>query len=199
MSKEGLKLLTFTRLINNARGQFRGIITHGFSKDADESLLRFLMPKRAGRPAIYSWYEDMLAPALEQRLQEIGYLGPFGLDAFVYRSAGGELFLKSIVEINPRYTMGRVAYEIGQHTIAGAPGLFQIVSKKQVQKVCGLSLSAYADELEKASPVRLVDRGKPQIAEGSFALTDPANAERFLALFHVRPTIIQIQELLNPF
>ncbi len=199
MRDERLKLRAFTRLINNSRGQFRGIITNGFIKDADQAVTRFLMKPSDGRPHVYSWYEDLLAPRLEKSLQELGYRGPLGIDVFVYRDKNGEHRLKSVVEINPRFTMGRVAYELGRLLVAGAPGLFQIVSSKQVRKSTGLNLIAFAEDLEKSCPVQLSHKGKPQIAEGSFALTDPSHAERFLALFHVRQSIDEIRELLNQF
>ncbi len=199
MGDEGLKLRAFTRLINNPRGQFRGIITNGFVKDTDQGLTRFLMERSDGRPQVYSWYEDCLAPRLENSLLELGYRGPLGMDAFVYRDNNGEYRLKSVVEINPRFTMGRVAHDLGRLGVAGAPGLFQIVSSKQVRKSTGLSLSEFAEELEKSCPVQLAHKGKPQISEGSFALTDPSHAERFLALFHVRQSMAEIRELLNQF
>ena len=40
--------------------------------------------------------------ALEPRLRDVGFLGPLGIDAFVYRDATGRARLKPVVEINPR-------------------------------------------------------------------------------------------------
>ena len=41
MTGSELKLLAYTRLVNNARGQFRGIISNAFCKDSDGSLTPF--------------------------------------------------------------------------------------------------------------------------------------------------------------
>ncbi|MGE9270255.1 MAG: DUF455 family protein [Verrucomicrobiales bacterium] len=56
-----------------------------------------------------SWMEEVLEPSLAQWLGE--YRGPVGVDALLFRDPGGALRMKPVVEINPRYTMGRVAVE----------------------------------------------------------------------------------------
>ena len=38
-----------------------------------------------------------------------GYHGPCGVDAFAFRGPGGESTLRSVVELNARFTMGTVA------------------------------------------------------------------------------------------
>jgi hypothetical protein len=38
-------------------------------------------------------------------LRRAGYFGPFGIDAFRYRAAGGELRFRALVEINARFSM----------------------------------------------------------------------------------------------
>lgn len=199
MGSSGLKLLAFTRLINNSRGQFRGIVCNGFCKDADRSLTRFLMERSTGRPRVYSWFQDVLTPRLEAVLKRVGYKGPIGLDTMVYRDPEGQLRLKSVVEVNPRYTMGRVAHELSLNLGAGSVGLFQIVSRKQVRKRFRQGLVDFVDSLEKNAPVKTQDEGRARILKGSFALNDPAKADRFLALFHARRSMDDIKELLSQF
>ena len=58
---------------------------------------------------IPGWYNERIPAALAELYPE--YSGPLGIDSMVYRDAQGELALETIVEINPRYTMGRVALE----------------------------------------------------------------------------------------
>lgn len=55
------------------------------------------------RPAI----ETGLRAAIE--LQARGYFGPLGIDAMRYRATNGSEKLRSLQDINARYTMGRVA------------------------------------------------------------------------------------------
>jgi uncharacterized ferritin-like protein (DUF455 family) len=184
-----MKTLAFNRLVNNARGQFRGIITPGFSKGIDEELARFLMTRINGRPRVYSWYEETVGPRLETALSEMAFSGPLGIDAFVYRDLSGNLKLKSIVEINPRITMGRLAHEIGQHISAGLIGCFQILTRSQIRKSKTPSISNFAAEMKKRHRVVLTTDSKPRIVSGSFPLNDPLHAKQFLAVYHVRESI----------
>ncbi|MDQ8200247.1 DUF455 family protein [Pelagicoccus enzymogenes] len=186
MGKGGLRALGYTRLLNNARGQFRGIVTNGFCQGLDSELVKFLMQRVQGRPRIYYWYESVVLPELEKELAAAGYEGPLGIDAFVYRSYDGRLMLKPVVEINLRYTMGRIALELGQRNAATSVGFFEVVSKAQIKKRAGQSLSEFCERQTAAYPVKLSAEKKPRIEEGTLALNDPQQAQRFLALYHVR-------------
>jgi hypothetical protein len=46
------------------------------------------------------------AESVAEALCRAGYFGPFGIDAYLYRSASGALALNALSELNPRYTMG---------------------------------------------------------------------------------------------
>lgn len=72
----------------------------------------------------------LYAVAAQERLQEVasfvagqlfemGYIGPFGLDSYVYRDSSGALCLQRISEINLRHTMGRLALQAKRHAQAG--------------------------------------------------------------------------------
>ncbi len=81
------------RLQSDAAGVFRGIAIG----DDDELL--------AGeRDAITA-----AARAAGRALADIGYAGPFGIDAFVYRDPRGDRRLAALGEINARLTFGHVA------------------------------------------------------------------------------------------
>ncbi len=70
---------------------------------------------------------------LEVELREAGFIGPVGIDAFVYRTAEGAYRLKPVVEINPRYTMGRLTLELMQQTCPGSFGMFRLVTLAQAR------------------------------------------------------------------
>ncbi|MGJ8653853.1 MAG: DUF455 family protein [Opitutaceae bacterium] len=194
---EQTKVVAFTRMLNNARGQFRGILTNGFCKGLDSELVRFLMERTEGRPRIYHYYEHTIVQQLDATLEAMHFTGPLGIDAFVYRTPAGELRLKPIVEINPRYTMGRVAHELGEHNAPGSVGFFEIITKSQLKKTPHKTFADFCHTLETEHPVSLTNETKPRINTGSFPLTDPQTAKQFLALYHVREHIEQLDNYQN--
>jgi hypothetical protein len=115
MDSAGLRRLEMIRLENNPRGQFRAVaagprVTRGLPVD----LARFL------HATVFPLYDGVFREFLEERLRQAGFLGAAGVDALVYRDGGGELRCKPLVELNPRYTMGRIAHEIRRQVAPGS-------------------------------------------------------------------------------
>jgi len=187
-----LKTIAFTRLVNNLRGQFKGIVTNGFCKGIDPEIVRFLMMRIEGRPRVYHWYEESVVPALSTALEKSNHQGPLGIDAFVYRDLSGNFRLKTIVEINPRYTMGRIAYELGEHNAATSLGYFQIISRPQIRKSETPNFVDFAKKMVEQNPVEMTSETKLRIVSGSLPLTDPASAKNFMAVYHVRKSISEL-------
>ena len=133
-------------------------------------------------------------PRLQAALTERGFIGPLGIDAFIYRTPEGELKLKPVVEINPRVTMGRIAHELGIHNGPGCVGYFQILTKSQLRKLGHSAFDTYTEELQKLHPVKLTGESKARIESGSFPLNDPSKASQFLALYHVRKNMTSLSE-----
>lgn len=183
------KLVTFSRLKNNRRGQFQGIITNAFIQELEPNLIRFMMERVTGQPRLYHFFEQEVVPLLHRKLSESGFTGPLGIDAFIYRTADGELRLKPVVEINARATMGRIAFEISKRLATGSVGLFQILTKSQLKKEGFKSFTEFSAETARNAPIKFNESPQKLITSGSLALTDPAKAQQFLALFHVRPKI----------
>ncbi|EDY82266.1 hypothetical protein VDG1235_1886 [Verrucomicrobiia bacterium DG1235] len=186
------KTVGFTRLVNNGRGQFRGVVTNAFCRGLGEDLIRFIMRRVNRRPRLYHFYEDIVESRLGESLSQTSFCGPLGVDAFVYRDPAGALRLKPIVEINPRFTMGRIGHELGERNAASSCGFFQIVTRSQVRKGGAKSFAEYVDALVAKHPVCLTKEAKPRIISGSFPLSDPAVAKQFLALYHVRETLADL-------
>ncbi|MDQ8202692.1 DUF455 family protein [Pelagicoccus sp. SDUM812003] len=181
-----LDTVGFTRLINNARGQFQGIVLNAFTHGLDKEIVRFLMQRERGKPRVYQWYEASLNPLLSDELISANFQGPIGIDAFVYREHDGRLRLKSVVEVNPRVTMGRIALEAGRHIAPNSAGLFQIVTRTQLKKSGAKGLIDYARSLETEHPTVKSQAHPDRIRTGTIPLTDPSHAQQFLALLHVR-------------
>lgn len=108
-----VKIPGAVRLFNSDAGAFRGCLTGRLFDGLNASSRRVLADPRTGAlPVLFA-----AAEFVGQRLARRGFRGPAGIDAFAAhdpRAPGGLPFLRPIVEINPRFTMGRVALELGR-------------------------------------------------------------------------------------
>ncbi len=170
MERAGLRRLGFTRLHNTAGGQFVAVeagprLLRGLSSE----ISGFLMSRGPGETeGLMERTYEAVGQTLESALRTVGYLGPLGIDAFVYREPGGGLRLRPIVEINPRYTMGRLAWEL-RRRVGGRTARFSIVRKSDDSTPCDRGV--------------LDSRGR--MAEGRVFLNDPESATGFLAVLEV--------------
>lgn len=184
----GLQILGYTGLVTDPRGQF---------------LANWAAPDHAARPParVAELLRDPARPAdvprelhrlfadltefLEARLAPTGYLGPLGIDAFVYRQPDGSTRLKPVVEINPRHTMGRVTLELMRYVQAGGFARFSLLSRAQIQAAGCADFPSYAEALAKTHPLHFQGEPVPRLREGAVCLSDPSTAESCLAVLHV--------------
>ena len=185
MGPEGLKLCGYTGLLNDARGQFQGnwAETHHHKRIPSKVSTRFNAAADVSGMML-GWYAEIFE-LLEAELRARHFVGPLGIDAFIYRDAAGQLRLKPVVEINPRYTMGRVTVELMKQTCQGSCGWFRLVNQAQLKTEGGADFPAYARALEERYPLQLAGEPAPKIREGVLCLTDPARAKVCLAIFQV--------------
>ena len=185
MAADGLKLCGYTGLINDARGQFQAnVALPGHQKKIPAELIALFPEPPDIAQRLHALFADIFK-LLETELRRANFSGPLGIDAFAYRAADGKIRLKPIVEINPRYTMGRVTVELMKHVAPGSRGRFQLVSLKQVQAEGFADFKTYARSLSEKLPVRLKGEPSPRISEGALCLNDPAQAQVCLATFQI--------------
>jgi hypothetical protein len=189
MGPHSLKLCGYTGLINDQKGQF---LANWAAADYNRRLpanvaALFCEPADiSGR--LQCLYGEIFS-LLEAELQRAGFVGPIGIDAFIYRTPQGGSRLKPIVEINPRYTMGRLAVELMHQTCPGSSGLFRLVSRARVRAEGFADFAGYACSLSERMPLRLEGEPLPKIREGTLCLNDPAQVEMCLATFQVSRTL----------
>ena len=130
-----IECLGMTQLINDSRGQFRGIrLAPRFSKMLSPEVSEFLF-KEAD---FISWYNERIPSAILKLLP--GYSGPVGVDALVWRDDQGRLMLRHVVELNVRMTMGRVALELQKKLNPNGWAYFSI-QRKEKYKGEGVTLN----------------------------------------------------------
>jgi uncharacterized ferritin-like protein (DUF455 family) len=184
MTERGLKLCGFTGLITDARGQFVANFAEShFHKRIPSRVISQFKTQSDVSGALLEFYHALFEK-LEAELRDANFVGAIGIDAFVYRDVNGATKLKPVVEINPRYTMGRVLVELMRQACQNSFGQFRLVSAAQLRAEGFESFSAYANALAGKFPLKLA--GEPlRIREGTICLNDPARAQVCLAVFQV--------------
>jgi hypothetical protein len=93
--------------------------------------------------------------------------------------------LKPVVEINPRYTMGRLTVELMKRAAQGCFGLFRLVNSPALKAEGCDDFKTFAAKQRDKFPVLMDGSPNPRIRAGFVCLTDPEQAEVCLATFHV--------------
>jgi uncharacterized ferritin-like protein (DUF455 family) len=185
ITERGLKLCGFTGLVNDARGQFVANFAEShFHKRIPAKIISQFSAQTNISGKLLELYHAIFA-RLEMELRETKFSGAIGIDAFVYRAANGEVKLKPIVEINPRYTMGRVLVELMRQTRQNCAGQFRLVNAAQLRAEDFENFSDYANSLAKNVPLQLEGEPVPRIRSGALCLNDPMRATVCLAIFQV--------------
>ena len=185
MRAEGLKLCGFTGLLNDARGQFvANFAEPHHHKKIPAKIVSLFNAAADISGALLEFYQTIFEK-LEAELRAVDFTGPLGIDAFVYRDADGAVKLKPIVEINPRYTMGRVTLELMKHAAPGRHGLFRLLTRSMARAEGGEDFPTFARLLHERSPLELEGEPVPKISAGAVCLNDPAQAQVCLATFQV--------------
>ena len=186
MLPEGLKLCGYTVLLTDDRGQYEGNLAESHHHTRIPTRIASLIrnPPDISR-RLLALYAEIFA-LLETELRAVNFLGPLGIDAFVYRDATGAPRVKPVVEINPRYTMGRLTVELMRQTCQGSVGELRLVNRVALRLEGVEDFNEYAKRLAEKFPIQLEGESNPRIREGALCLNDSAHAEVCLAVFQVR-------------
>jgi uncharacterized ferritin-like protein (DUF455 family) len=181
MNSEGqVKLRGMTRVINDAGGRFLGCMVHQkWISGADEKMTQWLFRDAQ----VMQIYRYDLPRLLEKSLGRFSPLSAFGVDAFVYLDSENRFRLRSVVELNMRFTMGRVALDLLQKN-GPIAGYYEILRKSKLAKPIEQILQELNHGIEEVS-----------MEEGSIVLNDPALAQEFYAVWHARKTVSEIEQI----
>lgn len=183
VSKEGVKLVGMTRVMNDKAGRYMGtFVHHKWTSGLEPELTEFLF-RKAGVMKLYK----VEMPKLLEALIGSDFRGNFGVDAMVYESEGC-FHLRKVVEVNPRMTMGRVALELLRKSGFSGAGFYQILRKSQLGDVDGWLGELGCDDVDN-------DDGK-MTTRISCPLNDPHCAEEFIAMWHLRKNTEEVMNVL---
>lgn len=185
---DSVRLLEARRFFTGSQREYRGTWLERKLGGFGEANTRFLAR------AIEPWQK--LARELGSTLAAEGFRGSAGIDALLWKDSEGALKLKPLVELNPRWTMGRVALELESHLAPDVAGcwLFLPFAKH------GKTAAELAQELRQRYPVTTQpSRGNPdrlELRSGVVFTNDPAQAQETLTVLAVGQATELARELL---
>ncbi|MDA8563275.1 ferritin-like domain-containing protein [Mariniblastus sp.] len=122
------KFLGWTRPIVTEGRRYAGARLGDLFSDCEVEVRKFLLADRCVRlRKLADWLQQYLVP----ELSSVGFEGPFGVDAIVYRDQDQQLRLKPMVELNPRMTMGHVALALERKLAPGVRAKFRILTRPE--------------------------------------------------------------------
>lgn len=125
-----IRLVGFVEQIVHGVGRYRGALCRTkFCRGLDPELAHYLM---ADCLPLYA-EDGALAADVASWAGQTNYEGPLGIDAYVYRHPSGALALRAICEINPRHTMGLVAWELKRRIAQGRDLRFNLLKVEELR------------------------------------------------------------------
>ncbi len=160
VSDSNVQILAVHPFFTSPTGQYWGSL---ISRGEGQGLAQlFHSDRRSVAMAMYHAIRQAAAFA-GSALQAQGYQGPAAIDNLVIRNndaAHAHLKIRPILEINARYSMGRVAHELLRLVPAGHIGLWFCLTEKLSQLADNVSLNALIESLAVRDDVVLTSDSK---------------------------------------
>ena len=152
--------------------------------DCDDAVTRFFYSRER---IIQQRFETEIPRVLSSHLAELGFEGALGVDSMIYRTKAAALEHCPVVEINPRYTMGRVILELARYVVKGVHARFRVLTKRHLKMAKAPDFDTLGTWLEMEAPLKFehYQNGHRRIASGTIVLNDPTQAKTCLGILEV--------------
>jgi len=195
-----------TRFLADNRGQYIASFIEKKTAFLKPDLISFLYDKKRG-----DFFKNLreMALCVARELTQEGFVGPFGIDAFVYKNPQSldeqDFKIKFLSEINPRFTMGRVALELRKRVVPGSFAIWHHVPVAQIIKKGFTDAAYFATEMSRRFPVEVSSvaggawssQATHQVKKGVLFTNDPKSAQAFLTMLIVGEEVYEeVQRIL---
>lgn len=162
------------RFLTNPNGQYLGAVLNRATEGLSTDLIRWIHDDGQASRWVRT-IQQRAADGVAEYLRTQGYVGPVGIDAMVYRK-DGEYVLQPLIEVNTRWTMGRVVFELEKRVSRRRSAVMLIVPIASVVSLHG-SVENARTWTEAHHPVQTTGVGaEKSIDEGVVWLTDTEKA-----------------------
>ena len=183
-----IRFLGWTRFLVNSRGQYRGTFINRELNGLDLEIRKFISRHGLDRRWLEHIFKE-LATFITPKMS--AYIGPLGIDALVYRQ-DGRLRLKPLVELNPRYTMGRVALHLKRRVHPGHPAVWMTISIRDVKAAGFTDIRAFMTHVEKQYPIK---SRHDKLTDGALFTTNPEQAQTVTTVLLVGESLDLCQQI----
>lgn len=154
LDESGVRLVGLRRFITGPRFEYRGTWLGSSRAGFTPAELRWLHEAGpCGRPVERI---EEVARACAAALQTAGLRGNAGVDAFLWRSSDGTYRVRAVGEVNPRWTMGRVALALERRMGQGRSGAWLFVPARQKDAVAQVGDIVWTSDPESTSEILTV-------------------------------------------
>lgn len=175
--------LGLTRFVTDARGQYLGTWLAQATWGLPAPVRRWLQAD-GQEPRRLPLALERIAAFVGEALQRAGHRGPAGVDMMIHEHRG-QFFLKPIVEINPRHTMGHVALALHSRLARGRVGLWRLLPWRSLQGQWA-SPKAWASFVQERCPLQVAQQGRQaRWSQGALLVCDPEAVTQVLPLLLV--------------
>ena len=190
---EEITAIGWTRFCTNTRGQYRATFVSQMVAGLSSETKQFLYGN-GKNPRQLNRLGETLSRIIGRAIAKLGYMGPVGIDALVYRNSNQELLLKPIVEINPRWTMGRLGHSLKSRVNSARTAIWLILHKREAISAGFNSFVEWAEHIEKSNPIELTE-DKEQISHGILFTTDPIQSTTFATVLITAKSLEECEEM----
>ena len=144
VTKTTVRTIGVTRFWTSGSGAYRGAIIGPWMSGLADDVAR--AAHGGVRGGAVNKCLKRVGEFVGQQAQSYGYTGPVGIDAMLVRNKINEYRLVPILEVNPRFTMGRLS--LGITKVVDGKGAWLFFSKRMLKKAGYLDVSSFVDVVE---------------------------------------------------
>ncbi len=177
---EKIQIFSARQMITGNHHEYRGAYLGKKPPGLNSEYQRFF------HEALSTWQEFLRY--VGGRLREEGYQGPTGVDALLWRENNGSIRIKPLIEVNPRWTMGRVALELEKLLAPGVNAVWLILPVPEIKKMGFASAAAFANQIREKYPIKIkLGEPRPSIVSGVLFTSDPSTVQSVVTLLATLP------------
>ena len=170
VTASGVRVDGLTRFVTDAGGRYRGSWLGPWHRGLPSELQRFVHSAGVGDSLL------SVGERVGRVLAEAGHRGPFGVDAMIVDDDGPALH--GLVEVNPRWTLGRIAWALSRRVRRGVPAWLRLIPRRDLT-------GGAASWLERMDTERPITREAGLLTSGIVPLADPDSVRRVLPVLEV--------------